>query len=198
MLNIPFVEGNNSGILQYMKNNGLTSSFTFAYSSIFSSSHSPVNVLTTKQEYFTTVTNKATNANFIIIELIDRMMYPSGYVINSYPRVDEMYLKSWALYGSLIGNDWKKLHSVDNQDDLRNGVYGRYSLSNGPFRYFKVVQTGASAGTIEDDMYRMRIFYIDFFGIVKNFSTKFAAKTCKTDPRKLSFIISLTMCITYS
>ena len=194
-LNIPFIENNNSGVLQYLKNKNLHNNVLFEYSSVTDQDHLPNKIFTLDESFFCTVTNTNLNSNYLTIDLKNIVIYPKGYVIRSHMDTDSYYLKSWKLYGSLLGLKWTQIHSVDNKDDLKGGNVGRYKISRGPFKYFKIVQTGKSAGTTNDQFYRLRVAYIDFFGYVTNSEVIEMQKTCKTNAHSFSHSIILIILI---
>ena len=184
--NFPLTSTSNSGVLQHMKNNDQTKNINFQYSSQLSGCNAS-NVLTLDDNYFITETNKSNDANFMIINLFDRIIDLKGYIIRSDSRSDYFYLRSWKLYGSLLGSKWKEIHSKQETDELKGGNVGRYHLSKGVFNRFKVVQTGPCYGQIDDNKYRLRIAYIDFFGCMTISKGIGAWKTCKTKQRFISF-----------
>ena len=167
-----------SGILQDMKSNSLTSKIGFSYSGIDTSTSSS-SVLKDDDSYFCSTTNTNKDANFFAVELKDRVLYPKGYVIQSFRNDDLYFLKSWKLYGSTFGFDWTLLHFKDDSNDLNRNM-GRYRIKGGPFRFFKLVQTGPNNGSSNDDRYRLRLSYLDFFGYMTDSSIKINQKTCKT------------------
>jgi len=179
-----------------MKGNQEINQIAFSYSSCADSYHTPSQLLTLDENYFATSMNKIKNSNYLIIELKDRFLYPKGYIIRSYKSDHYDFLRSWELYGSLFGVSWTLLHNIESKDDLASGNIGRYSIRKiNPFRYFKIVQTGpnnASSDTDYDTMYKMRISYLDFFGIMTNKFIENRYKTCKTT----SFFVSHSLLIT--
>ena len=179
----PYTNECMSGVLQYMKKKNLIKEKTFSYSSVFNKDYLPTNVLTLDDNYFNTLTNTSDNANFLIINLSKLFLFPKGYIIKSDPRNESAYLRSWKLYGSMNENVWEEIHDVFEQDDLRGGDIKRYPLNNGPYNLFKIVQTGPCLGPNDDHLYRLRIFYIDFFGYMINFWKK--ERTCKAKLRSL-------------
>ena len=186
---IIFSEEATDGVLQYMKNNAQTDKISYSYSSI---NNAITNILTLDDNYAYTNTNKTTNSNYFSIELTDRILYPKGYVIRSYKHVCCSYLRSWSLYGSLIGFEWTLLHEINEKDDLKSGNIGRYKLSGGPYKFFKIVQTGPNYGSSDSDKYRLRLSYIDLFGLMTN-KERIGARTCrcKKQTNHILFIVSL-------
>ena len=181
---IRFEEDKNEGILQYMKNNGLRSNIIIQGSPDVDG-HYPSNVLEFDSKYFISDTNKNANANFLLINLTDRFVYPKGYIIRSYEPSDSFYLRSWTLFGSLLGLKWTPIHKMYEKDDLSNYTIGRYHLRGGPFKFFKVVQTGPSLGENDAIKYRIRIQYIEFFGLMTN--TINQARSCNPKKRYSTF-----------
>ena len=148
------------GIFQDMLKKGEKKKITFESSPNYMD---PINVLYDNSSYFTTLNNKEKNFNYLTVGLKDRVLYPTGYLIRSYPDFIS-YLRGWDLFGSLDGNKWTNIHTLSNSSDLENGKVGRYELEGGPFRYFKIVQTEPCLSSNEDNRYKLRLFYLEFFG----------------------------------
>ena len=161
----PFLPDSNEGVLQEMKAKGETEKIEFRFSSAFDT-NPPSAILTFDDIDFVTQTNLSENANFLSIKLKDRVVYTKGYIIRSRNHTASFYLKSWDLFGSFTGNSWTLLHSVKEQNDLIRGKIGRYSIEGGPFKYFKIVQTGPCNGAVDANKYRLRITYFDVFGFM--------------------------------
>ena len=151
--------------MQTMKSEGKTSLIIFSYSAM---THAFQNLLTLDNQYFATASNTTSESNYLTIKLADRYLYTSGYIIRSYPEENRCYLKSWKLYGSLNGKYFDIIHSIDDDNCLSGGKIGRYAINEKPFKYFKIVQTGPNSGNSDNDRYKMRISYLDFFGFMTN------------------------------
>ena len=195
--NIPFSHDSNNGVLQYMVNANLEKNILFKYSSQYPN-YPPKNVLSYSESYFDTNTNTSDNANYLIVNLTDRVLFPKGYIIRSVKNSATHYLRSWKLYGSLLGIEWTELHSVNEQDDLKSFEIGRYYIRGGPFKFFKIVQTGPCLGTSNDIKYRLRLSYLDFFGFMTNSNSLGRGRTCKANARSSSFIAFLIILISKS
>ena len=134
--------------------------------------------------------NKSENSNHLIVSLNDRVLYTKGYIIMSYTSSSQYYLRSWSLYGSLLGIKWTLLHKIESKDDLASYNIGSYEINKrGPFKHFKIVLTGpnkCSSGTDNNCMYKMRITYLDFFGMMTNNIEENRIKTCKTKTSSIS------------
>ena len=120
-------------------------------------------VLYDNSSYFVTTNNKDVSLNSLTVGFNDRVIYPTGYLIKSYPDLIS-YLRGWNLFGSLDGNTWTNIHTSHDSNKLENGQVGRYELNGGPFRYFKIVQTEPCLTSDENFKYKLRIMYIEFFG----------------------------------
>lgn len=149
-----------SGVIQDMLNKNLERKIFLDSSPFVSNS---TYIFYDNTSYFCSTNNEDMSKNFLIVGFKDRVIYPTGYVIKSYP--DSINnLRGWDLLGSLDNSKWSKVHYVTDSNDLENKNVGRYELSGGPFRYFKIVQTAKCLRNDEDLRYRLRISYLDFFG----------------------------------
>ena len=186
----PFVETSNSGVLQYLKTNEKTDNIIFDHSPCATTTNIASKVLTLDDDYFCSVTNTINNTNFFTVALSNMFFYAKGYIIKSDITPDAYFLRSWKLYGSLYGTEWKLLHSINEQDVLAGGKIGRYEIKGGPFKHFKIVQTGPCYGSNNDVKYRLRICYIDFFGLM---TTRLnIGKTCKRTMKSTKLLIVLS------
>ena len=190
-LNIPFYTSGNTGVLQYMKSHSQLSNILFSYSTIVNG-YTPDKVLKDDSSYFSTEQSPTKESNYLIIELKDRVLYTKGYVIASIG-TDTDYMRSWKLYGSLLGYEWTLIHQVDDKDDLNNQQHMKYRTHSGVFRFFKIVQSGNACGTSSNSIYKLRISYCDFFGYMTNTIKK--EITCKSNIRSISFLHSIAYII---
>ena len=170
-----------SGILQDMLKKNLRRKFFFEpqYSSEY--------VLYDNTSYFATANNQDLSLNYFTVCFKDRVVYPAGYVIRSV--YDNGYLRGWDLLGSIDGNKWTTLHSSPASATLANLNAGRYELSGGPFRCFKVVMTAPCLHSDETLKYKLRLTYLEFFGF--NWNGLCTNQRYKKDPSYSLFIISL-------
>lgn len=162
---VPFTIGAKDGTLQKMIKTNKKDYIKLVSSSTNTQDNQnyPELILQDDDNYFCTETKTGNEVNHLIIELVDRAIYVNGYVIRS----DSYgYLKSWKLYGSMGGSDWNELHSRTNVADLANNQYQSYKIKGGPYRMFKILQTGVASGTSDKEKYRERIKYIDIFGFM--------------------------------
>ena len=173
-----------------MKSSGFVKNISFSYSGI---DGDPNAILINDNDYFCSSTNKADNANYFVVELKDRIFSIKGYLIKSYNDPNYHYLRSWKLYGSLFGDEWKLQHEIDDKDDLKSATIGRYRTKKGCFRFFKIVQTGPNRGTEDVNKYRLRISYLDLFGHA--LTSVGNEQTCKAKLRRLSFSVSLSLIV---
>ena len=161
---IPVQNESIKGVLQDMLNKNLERKI-FLDSSPTVSNRS--DIFYDNSAYFCSLNTEDVSQNFLIVGLKDRILYPTGYVIKSYPDTINN-LRGWDLFGSLDNSIWTKIHFVPDSADLENGKIGRYELSGGPFHYFKIVQTARCLRNDEDFRYKLRIVYLDFFGFIWN------------------------------
>ena len=190
----PYSEESVSGILQFMKENDLINENTFSYSSIYDNNYLPSFVLSNDNKYFCTKENTTQNANFLVMNLSNLFLFPKGYIIKGDPRTSDGCLRTWKLFGSLNGKRWTQIHSANNDDSLKGSGIKRYQLFGGPFKLFKIVQTGPSFGQGIEYTARLRVAYIDFFGSMTNRYKP--GKTCRSKQSGLPFSITLLLLIT--
>ena len=119
---------------------------------------------------FCTKTNCSNEANWYTLELKNHIAFIEGYRMQSHYEKDVYYLRSWRLDASLDGNNWKELHSQNNTDIFNDGNFTSFKIEQGPFRFFKITQTGDAKGTSEDQRCRLRIQRLDFFGTAIKFN----------------------------
>ena len=165
--NIPYNLESKEGIFQYMLNNDNFSRINVEYPSLDDQT-SVYNIFGINDSYYCSMTNQTKNSNYILIEFTDRFVFPTWYIIrSSYSNIK--YLKSWVLEGSLTGKEWVELHSMYNSTQLNRYAYKGYKLlNNGPFRFFKLVQTGPNDGETLNEIYRFRVSYLELFGYISN------------------------------
>jgi hypothetical protein len=181
---ISFRENHFNGLVQYTINSGKGDYIILSASSI--DPNVEIDSIFSQSKYFCSETNTNNLSNYLTVEFIDRFVYPTGYVIRSY---DLGYLKNWMLKGSLDGKEWDLLHSNSNSDDLSNNAYKWYKINKrGQYRFFRIYQTGESSGFDDNNKYRLRISYLEFFGYMSNgqICTNNAARSSK-----ISFMMTI-------
>ena len=113
---------------------------------------------------FCTATNCSNEANWYSLEFKNHIAFIEGYRMQSHYELDYFYLRSWRLDASIDGNSWKELHSQNNTDIFNNGTFISFKIEQGPFRFFKITQTGEAKGNNTEQKCRLRIQRLDFFG----------------------------------
>lgn len=188
--NIPMHNETMKGILQDMLSKNMRKNINFE-SNPDSSGYSPEQVLYDNRSYFSSKNNLNLSDSFLIVGFKDRVIYPSGYIIRSLETVIT-YVRGWDLLGSLDKDHWVIIHQMADSDALENYRVGRYEISGGPFRYLKIVHTAPNLQTAEYLRYKMRLSYLEFFGLSWN---KFC--TVKIE-RRCNRLVPLMIALIYS
>ena len=171
LLKFPYIYGETKGIINYTVNQNQNDiPIELTSSTLDDTTTLREYVYYDTDKYFSSLTNCSENANFFTIEFVDSFIKAYGYIIKSdFTNDYNWYLRSWKLEGSLDYNKWEELHSQSDVDDLSKFEGGSYPISNhNIFKYFRVTQTGQSLGNTDHLRCRLRIRYIDFFGILSD------------------------------
>ena len=162
---IPYREGRYNGILQNLLKIKQRNKFAIKVTSnVTDENREPEQILKQDDIFYASDNYDKFNENYIIIGFKNRIIYPTGYVIRSCK--DFGWLRSWKVECSMLDlYDYIELHSENDTDILKN--YQWFPLNGGPCRYIKVKQTGVSEGLEIYSQFRMRVSYLDFFGIIK-------------------------------
>ena len=162
---IPFRNNEYNGIFQAIIDAEQREMFQFNVISVASEpQHTSEEVLFNNSNYYASEYRTSFLENYFQIEFKDRFVHPTGYVLFSH---DSAYMQSWKLECSILNqNDWKKLHSETDVDYIKKATW--FSLKGGPCKFLKITQTGESFGSGINEKYRMRIAYLDFFGLMTN------------------------------
>ena len=162
------------------------SKIRITYSSIVTSEFTfPEAIFYSNQTLFISDTNCTNESNFYQLELVNHVAYIEGYKMQSHYHSDTYFLRSWKVSASLDGINWDLLHSEENVDVFANGSYITHPINEkGPYRYFKITQTGPAAGGKEVDKCRLRIQRLDFFGT----AIYIPPKTDSANPQMISMI----------
>ena len=186
---IKFEKDKLKGLFQDIYHSPRSNYINFGYSSIDIQTHTHIEsiFLEDPTTYFCSF-ESSNYDNFLIIEIKDRFLYTTGYVLRSRTTIndgqDVYYLRKWSVLGSIDNETWTSLHSKDENDELRGNTYQWYQMKGGPFRYIKIQQEGPSAGYAANEKQRMRVSYFDVFGYMSN------GHIC-TQPSKSRFFNSL-------
>ena len=168
---IKFEKENTQGLFQDIYHSPRYEYINFGYSSIDFASGTPESIFLDDTSYFCSLESSNYN-NFLTIEIKDRFLYITGYVLRStttiYQGQDIFYLRQWSVLGSIDNESWIPLHSKDENDELKGNDYHWYQMKGGPFRYIKIQQQGPSAGFAPNHYQRMRVSYFDIFGYMSN------------------------------
>ena len=170
---VPYEVGNRKGLFQQIANVSSFKYLKFNYSSLDNADYKEAYVYPeaifqeSSNQYFCSLTDSEYD-NFLSLEFEDRFFWVTGYVISSNCHDDVQYLMSWDLFASINGIEWEKLHWKDDSEDLAGCNYKWYKIKGGPYRFFKIQQTGPSKGNTTIHTEKMRVAYLDFFGFMSN------------------------------
>ena len=153
---------NYDGILQKLYKE---SQISISYSSIerIEGFAFPEAIFYENQTIFVTNTSCEPESNYYTLSFPNYALFIEGYILQSH-HLDEWYIRSWRVDGSMNGYSWEELHSESETDILSNGNNITASIEKGPFQHIRITQTGLSAGDTEGKQCRLRLQRLEFFG----------------------------------
>ena len=188
----PYRLGEYDGVIQNMLKDNERDNFALNVTSItIDPNHEPEKILTKdSDQYFCSFNTDYFIENYFMIGFSDRVVYPSGYVIRSLGTLG--WMREWKLECSMLNIDeWTLLHSIQNSDLLKN--YSWFPIEGGPCRFFKITQTQPAIGIDDWEKFRMRISYLEFFGISKSDRICIITNNCKFN--HILHMIFITICL---